>query len=255
MEPLAVQGRTGLLVRPPGSPPPGGWPVVLFLHGTGGTAAWAAADTGWPAAAERFGFLLALPDGLPPNPAKPPKFLTNPPRWNDGSTRPGDRLHADADDVEFLTAVLDHLVEAEGADLRRAFVCGFSNGAGMAFRLAAERADRVAAVAPVAGYCSATGRASRPVPAFYLVGDADPLVPLAGGPVRLPWGGTVVRPAVSATLARWAEVSGRPAAAEVVPGLGHHWPGGKGMLGEQLGGPVGGPVDGVGRVWAFFRSV
>jgi polyhydroxybutyrate depolymerase len=252
----AGTARRTVLVRPPGRTPPGGWPLVLFLHGTGGTADWADADTGWGEAAERDGFLLALPEGLPPDPAKPPKFLTNPPRWNDGATRPGDRLHTDADDVGYLAAAVGELVGRGEADPGRVFVCGFSNGAGMAFRLAAERAELVAAVAPVAGYCWTDAKPVRPVPTLYVVGDADPLIPLAGGPVRLPWGGPpVTRPAVADTLARWERLNGQPPRTLIVPGLGHHWPGGKGLLGAKLGGPIGGPVDGTAAVWEFFREV
>src|SRR5207244_2145167 len=91
-------------------------PAVAFLHGTGGTAAWADTEAGWSAFAARQGFVLALPEGVPVDPGKPPKFLTNPPRWNDGSTKPGDRLHTEADDVGFLTAVIEDVLRRTGAD-------------------------------------------------------------------------------------------------------------------------------------------
>ena len=103
---------------------PGRGPLVVFLHGTGATAAWADGETGWSALAAREGFSLAIPQALPPDPDRPPKFLTNPPRWQD---------EGGAEDVEFLAAVIDHC----GAV--RACVTGFSNGAAMAFRVAAER--------------------------------------------------------------------------------------------------------------------
>src|SRR5687768_11322517 len=62
-------------------------PVVLVLHGAGGSAAWAAWETGWSAKADREGFVAVYPEALPPRPEKPSKFLTNPQRWNDGSLR------------------------------------------------------------------------------------------------------------------------------------------------------------------------
>lgn len=245
----------------------------MFLHGTGSTATWADTEAGWSAFAARAGFVLAVPEGVPVNPRRPPKFLTNPPRWNDGSTTPGDRLHTEADDVAFLTAVVDDVLRRTGADPRRVAVSGFSNGAGMAFRFAAQRADRVAAVAPVAGHCWVRAEPARPVPTLYLVGTADPLVPLHGGPVASPWGGRMApRPAVSETLAGWAVANGcdrtpwsatddgvrtdvYPGPVEMramfIQGLGHHWPGGGGQLGERIGGTASDRLDANAVIWEF----
>lgn len=264
--------------------PIGSRPVMVVLHGTGGTAAWADDETGWSQFAADRGILVALPDGVPLDPARPPKFLTNPTRWADGSSFvfrppiPGSHVDpgppAEPDDIAFLTAVVADLV-ARGADRRRVYLTGFSNGAGMAFRFAAERADLLAAVAPVAGYCWTDAAPARPVPTLYMVGTADPLIPVRGGAVRLPWGGRLVkRPTVAATLEKWAAVNrcGPPVTAreaggvreDVYPGpaemravyldgLGHHWPGGKGQLGVRVGGPVTGVYDGNGLVWEFCR--
>jgi polyhydroxybutyrate depolymerase len=41
---------------------------------------------------------------------------------------------------------------------------------------------------------------------------------------------------------------------EVIPGLGHHWPGGKGLLNPRIGGTPSDAVDANSRVWEFFRS-
>src|SRR5205085_10544906 len=100
---LDVRGRPReyLFFAPDGP----GRPLVVFLHGAGGTAAWADAETGWSVLAAREHFALALPEGLPPDPDRPPKFLTNPPRWNDGSPGPTGAPSA-ADDVAFLAALL-----------------------------------------------------------------------------------------------------------------------------------------------------
>jgi polyhydroxybutyrate depolymerase len=247
-----------------GASPTVGRPVVVFLHGAGGTAAWAAGETGWSAVAVREGFVLAVPEGLPPDPRKPPKFLTNPQRWHDG-------------DVEFLSALIADVLRRTDGDPRRVYLTGFSNGAAMAFRFAAERAELLAAVAPVAGYCGVSDpRPARPVPTLYVIGTADPLVPLHGGQVRLPWGGRLVhRPPVAETLETWAAALGCATEPEVVSdaggvrevvyagpvefravyveGLGHHWPGGKGLLNPRIGGPPSDRLNANEPIWGFFQ--
>lgn len=240
--------RSGLLHVPP---TPGPWPLVMMVHGAGGSADFAAEETGWSGLADREGFAVVYPEGMPVRPHKAPKFLTNPQEWNDGSGR------GRHDDVGFLLAVLDHL--APQIEPARVYLTGFSNGAGMAFRFAAEHADRVAAIAPVAGHCwVADPRPVRPVPTIYLIGDSDPLVPLNGGTARTPWGKVEGRPAVADTLDRWGKAIGhRPRSdlfpVRVIAGHGHHWPGGKALLGERLGGPATTEVDATSEIWEFVR--
>jgi len=268
VERIPLGGREYLLAAPPGVAGP---PLVVFLHGKGGTAAWADGETGWSALAAREGFALAMPDARRPHPDRPPRFLTNAPEWAVGE-------EVRNADIAFLAAVIDDAVRRAGADPRRVYLSGFSNGAAMAFRAAAELSDRVAAVAPVAGYCRIPPgmTPARPVPTRYLIGSADPLVPLRGGDVRSPWGDRLVRRRpVADTLDCWAAALGCgpvPVVAsdaggvrvEVYPGpvefgvvtvagLGHHWPGGKGQLNPRLAGPPSDKIDATEDVWRFFR--
>jgi polyhydroxybutyrate depolymerase len=243
--------RAYVLHVPPAADPV---PLVMMLHGAGGSADFAAEETGWSDLAHRDGFAVVYPEGVPVRTGKVPKFLTNPQEWTDGSGRGG------RDDVGFLTAVLDDVAGRTDIDPHRVFMTGFSNGAGMTFRFAAERADRLAAIAPVAGHCwVGDPKPARAVPTFYLVGDADPLVPFAGGRARTPWGRVEDRPAVARTLDRWAAAIGTPAGqlqfpVRVIPNHGHHWPGGKALLGERLGGPASNAVDATADIWRFFRD-
>ena len=72
----------------------------------------------------------------------------------------------------------DDIAHRTPADPGRVYVTGFSNGASMTFRFAAERSTRLAAIAPVAGPCRLRApRLERAVPTLFLVGAADPLVP------------------------------------------------------------------------------
>jgi polyhydroxybutyrate depolymerase len=233
--------------------PPRPWPLplVMMIHGAGGSADFAVEETGWSQLADTEGFAVVYPEGLSARRDKTPKFLTNPQEWNDGSGRRGQ------DDVGFLTAVIGNLGEL--IDSNRVYVTGFSNGAGMVFRLAAERADRLAAIAPVAGHCWVPDpKPSRPVPTYYLVGDSDPMVPLKGGTARTPWGRVADRPSVDETLRRWGTAIGYPPGSElfpvrIIPRDGHHWPGGKGLLGERLGGPIARDINATSEIWQFFQ--
>ncbi len=252
--------------------------LVVLLHGAGATAEWAMGETGWDQTADREGFLLVLPQGTRADEAKPPNFLHNPPVWNDGSPR-GARGRHGVDDAAFLADVLDD-VQGRYPIAGRACVTGFSNGAGMAFRLGAELPQRLAALAPVAGHCWVEPPPlARPLPTFYLVGDRDPLVPLAGGEIVSPWGRLrETKPSVRQTLARWAAALGCPdepalvqadegvvverygpgsegveLIATIVEGLGHHWPGGRGQLTRRLAGPPSDRVRANDLIWEFFR--
>jgi polyhydroxybutyrate depolymerase len=171
--------------------------------------------------------------------------------------------------VKFLETVIDR------CDAERAFVCGFSNGAGMAFRFASERAARVAAVAPVAGHCWLSApNPARPVPTLFIIGTEDRLVPLRGGDVPSPWLNRLVRrPPVNETLEKWARANGCAEVPELVrdgavraerypgpvrvealtvEGLGHHWPGGRAQLNPRLAGPPSAALNATDAVWEFF---
>lgn len=244
--PFGGLARSFILHRPPA---PGPTPLVMMLHGAGGSALFAVEETRWSDRADAAGFAVVYPEGVAGRPEQKAKFLTNPQEWNDGSGR------GQHDDVGFLLAVLDSL--GESIDPARVYLTGFSNGAGMAFRLAAEHAARFAALAPVAGHCWLPDpKPSRPIPTFFLSGDRDALVPLAGGPTPTPWGTVEVRPAVSDTLVRWGTAIGaEPGSAgfpvRLIGGHGHHWPGGKAMLGEKLGGPATNEVDATREIWEY----
>jgi polyhydroxybutyrate depolymerase len=251
-------------------------PAVVFLHGTGGAIDWIESEVGLLAWGRSLGVTVAYPQGLPPDPAKAPGFLSNPYRWNDGSTRPGDPLHSTTDDVNVLDGLFDRLVTDFHADPARLYLIGFSNGAAMTFRFTAEGRTPLAGIAPIAGHCWVTPRLqTRPLRTIALLGDRDPLIPVAGGTVVLPWGQRVVeRPPIRHSWGKWAIANGGDPhpiestdgvcrtlqypqpygefTAMIVPGLGHHWPGGAGQLNPRLGGPKESPIRANDVLAAFF---
>lgn len=254
-------------------------PVIVFLHGTGGTPTWAAEETQLDRFAVDHSILLLLPEGLPSQPDKRINFLRNPPRWNDGSTHVGQTRPLEQDDVAFLDAMLDDAANRYGFDTNRILMTGFSNGAGMTFRYASERSSKLAAIAPVAGHCWVdTGTLTPPVPTLYIIGTLDPLIPFQGGTPTLPWPGEPQpRPSVMATLQQWATMLGNATNAQAlgsndsaqqllfpgevsfealfINGLGHHWPGGLGQLNRRIAGPYTDVVDANSSIWQWFCDV
>ena len=148
--------RTYVLHLPPG--PPNG--LVLNLHGAGMTGNQQADLTGYNSVADRYGFVVAYPDG----------FDTT---WADGR---GASLpdRQGVDDVGFLSTLIDQLSRAYAVPPGRVFVTGMSAGGFMANRLACERADLVTAIAPVSGTLGAgfPCAPSRPVSVMAVHGAA-----------------------------------------------------------------------------------
>lgn len=270
--------RQFLVHVPPDHEHRGALPIVMVLHGMGGTALWTVQETQWDQLADREGFLLVVPEALPLDPGQPMSFWKNPTRWRDGHLPERDQQTA-VDDGRYLLAVLDEVQNRFAVNRRRVFVTGFSNGAGMTFCLAATHAERLTAIAPVSGTCRLEHpRPARPVPTLYLIGTEDPLVPLAGGVVRTLWGWVEQRTPVREMLGRWSEAMGGEILSQrideeegvlverfphpqidflfyQIAGLGHHWPGGRGQLSRRLFGPPSKRVRATELIWRFFQRV
>ena len=153
-------------------------PVVFLLHGTGGTAKWAMHESRFGRFADQHNIIAVIPQALSPDPTQPPKFLANPPAWNAGGTLFPDHR---PDDLLFFELLFADLASRVNYEHQRVYAAGFSNGASMSFELAVHFGDRIAAIAPVAGYCRVRELPRRPIPTLFVIGTADPLVPLACG--------------------------------------------------------------------------
>ena len=165
-----------------------GNPLVVVLHGAGGSGELMLDRHGWRAKADAEGFLVVAPDGLPASPDAVPSFLANPRLWNSGQLNRWAPRNG-PDDVRFVADLLETLRDQFAHDERRVYVTGHSNGASMTFRLGAELSDRLAGLAPVAGLIAVRdARPARVLPTLYIIGTRDPFQPLDGGEVKLPWG-------------------------------------------------------------------
>ncbi|WLT31769.1 PHB depolymerase family esterase [Geothrix sp. PMB-07] len=242
-------------------------PLVLALHGTGGTGRIMAHLSGLSRLADERGFRVAYPQALGE------AGLADPARgaaWNAGPGL-GCPPYPEANDVGFLQAVVDRVDQHGPVDPRRIYVAGFSNGARMAYRLALS-APWVAAMAAVAG-APVWGEAPvRPVPTLVFHGTEDQHIPFSGGlgqqGRRLP-----ALPAREAAE-RWAALMGcGPASVSdelnahrlemwssdacqvgfwTVADMGHAWPGGRPYApGADLPVP---DLSAAHLIWAFFEA-
>jgi polyhydroxybutyrate depolymerase len=180
--------------------------LVVALHGGGSNGTSMARFSALNEKADEEGFLVAYPDGS----GRLSKVLT----WNSGTCCGYARKH-EVDDVAFIAHVIDDLVATRGVDPRRVYVTGMSNGAMMAYRVAAELPDRIAAVAAVAGTLDVAPSALRgAVPVVHFHGTDDQHVPFEGGhgPKSAP--GNVHR-SVDETIRAWVAANGASARPEV----------------------------------------
>jgi polyhydroxybutyrate depolymerase len=163
---LTVAGETrDALVDAPAAPGDRPLPVVLAFHGFRGSARRFRTWAGWSRLGRREGFVAVHPDGH----AGVQLLGTTGLGWD---TRPGERR-----DVDFVRALLDRLEAERCIDRRRIFATGMSNGGFFANLLGCALADRLAAVAPVAGALPLEGCApARPLPILLLWGRADRIV-------------------------------------------------------------------------------
>lgn len=253
--------------------------LVLDLHGSGADGAAQSAISNLDALADEKGFVVVEPTAAIPLSSGWAWNVPGVPTTAGQLPPPGAR-----DDVKYLEAVIDQVGGAVCADQRRVYATGYSGGGRMASALACHLADRVAAVATVAGLRAgrpspvdtsvpdvADCRPSRPVSVLEFHGDADYTNPYAGS-TDLRWGYSV--PVAAQT---WARIDGCRVGPEVtevsehvlryaysrcdgradvelyrIAGGGHTWPG---TTVDQSGnGVVTQEIDASRILWDFFAA-
>lgn len=253
-------------------------PLVIAFHGGGGRAEATAKITGWTEKADEAGFLVALPEGVRPNENFRPLLAVNMQTWNDGSGRfyTGEN---EIDDVAMTKKIIQHMIQQYQADPQRVYVTGFSNGSSMAYRVAIELDEMIAAVAPIgsSGIRVETEGKTLQVPLLSIHGAEDPLNPL-DGKVAGKYGKQEDQVPVVENFRNYAKLLGHTQTPEknelsngvtryafgqrgqrneavlmIVPGLGHQWPGAESKpLPESLVGPASDLVNGTEEIWEFF---
>jgi polyhydroxybutyrate depolymerase len=288
---ITVKGVPRTFVAVPGPGP--GAPLLLVLHGAGGTGIGTAALSGLATRGPAAGCAVAFPDG----------HLHV---WGDRSGPPRTARRERIDDVAFLAALVERL-RSGGGDTGPVFAIGMSNGGFLAEHVARHGLLDLAGVVLVASSATVASRRGRPRPtpvrpvrflAFH--GTADPLVAYGGGgigplgrladrgPSRIAaWAGRGVTAPIEDVAADWAAAGGSATGPVVVPvaaasddftvdhlswsgpdgpeappaaqvyriiGGGHTWPGGAQYLPARIVGPVARCLDATGILLAFVES-
>jgi len=234
----------------------GAAPLLIALHGGTGQGRGMAQLSKFAILADDLGFIAVFPDGLER-------------RWNDG--RAG---FSDADDMGFLSALIDRFSTRYRVDQRRIYATGISNGGMMSFRLACELPQRIAAIGVIAANLSRAleehCRDGPALPVMMIRGTEDKLMPWAGGEIIGGRGAVLSAPATAALFAnrigspietveplpsfanadptrvkrhRWKLGSGPEVVLYEVEGGGHTWPGGAQYLPELVIGRTSRQID------------
>jgi polyhydroxybutyrate depolymerase len=170
---VAGRQRSAIVHVPPRYDPAIPMPVVLAFHGGGANADTMVRFSGLDDKADEAGFVAVYPSGT----GRLQRMLT----FNGGNCC-GQAAATGVDDVEFTRRLLDELAAVVTIDPKRVFATGMSNGGIMAYRLASELSDRIAAIAPVSGPMGTkTCAPRRPVSVMHFHGTDDDFAPFHGG--------------------------------------------------------------------------
>jgi polyhydroxybutyrate depolymerase len=205
---IADTGRTAMLHLPAGYSRARPAPLVLLLHGSGGTGKAMLEGSKLATAADAHGFVVLAPNaGI----AHDNGYVWNIPGVPTVSGKiPGP---GDPDDVAFLGKAIDWLAANRCIDKTRVYATGLSGGGRMTSWLGCVAADRFAAIAPVVGLRAgnplaenkrvpdpATCQPSQPMPVIAFAGDADNTNPVQGG------GAGYWQYTMATALGRWADL-------------------------------------------------
>ena len=129
--------------------------------------------------AEKKRFIVVYLEGLNGSYGKP--------TWH--NCRANATIYSKANDVYFISALIDEISSSYPVDLTRIYASGTSNGGFMVLRLAVELPNRIAAVAAVAAAMpdsSACSRPTHPVSVLCMNGTHDNHMPYNGGMLSYP---------------------------------------------------------------------
>ncbi|HXP49793.1 MAG TPA: PHB depolymerase family esterase, partial [Bacteroidia bacterium] len=151
-------------------------PLLIALHGSGGKDEGTQRLYRLDAPADNYGYIVIYPQAIYKN-------------WNIPGISAYGEIDSSADDVHFISSLIDSMVRFYKADSTRVFVTGLSRGGKFSLYLANKLNSRIRAIAPV---CASIPNDmednyhfTKPTPVLLINGTEDPLVSYKGGYGRL----------------------------------------------------------------------
>ena len=161
-----LYNRTYFLHTPPNMGEVGSHPLLILLHGAGGTGEYFHRLLSADEVTDSAGFITVYPDGLEGT-------------WTVGCNDCTAAEALKADDVTFLQTLTRHLADSLPLDTTRVFVAGFSQGGSLAHLFGCRASMTPSGIAGVAslGYRSlaADCAPSKPFPVITIHGTHDPV--------------------------------------------------------------------------------
>ncbi len=172
MPPAFVGGdeRPTRVIVPPGYDGSTAAPLLVLLHGYTASGFAQNAYFNMTRKAGERGMLLIAPDGLIDG-------IGNR-HWNATPACCGSPTRL-ADDLAYITGLIDEMEAGYNVDSSRIYLVGHSNGGFMSYRMACDAADRITAIASLAGSTFANEERcdpARPVSVLQIHGTVDPTI-------------------------------------------------------------------------------
>jgi poly(3-hydroxybutyrate) depolymerase len=180
-------------------------PLIILLHGYGGSGAGNEDYMRFAPIADAKSFLYCFPDGAVDKGGA--RF------WN-GSEGCCNFYGEQSDDVEYLRGLIETIRGIVAVDPKRISLIGYSNGGFMSYRMAADCSDLIAGIASLAGAAYepiASSRPTHPVNILQIHGTSDTLVPYNGGTLNTGIGfpaNLALFPSAFESVSLWANYNG-----------------------------------------------
>lgn len=209
--PLLVDGRirTYTLNLPPVYYDSSRFALVTAMHGGGGDAGQFESSSKLTDKANAAHFIVVYPEGV--QSTGPLKART----WNAGGCCDY-AVENNIDDVQFISRLADKLMLQYKINPKKLYATGHSNGGMMAYRLACELSNKIAAIAVNACSMVATQPCNplRPVPVLHMHAAPNTHVPYQGG--KGTGFSNAYFPPVDSVLNVWSAINGCAAPPEIV---------------------------------------